>query len=159
MASKLANILDKASDVAQAIPTIAENGQTCLEKVGMEARYAHLLRNEWRRESEYTRPLVLSEYQIQTEFKVSEDEDIAKMQAESAQVREDERKVRAYKKMQKKAAKRAKKEAEKQKPKEQRKEPLESTYEVITYEETEQKPTTWKDFAGGTPYDPSYWQN
>ena len=156
MASKLANILDKTSDTEQTTPKLVENGQTCLEKVGMEARYAHLLRNEWRREFEYTRPLVLSEYQIQTEFKVSSDEDIAQMQESSIQVREEESRARAQKKMQKKAAKRAKKEAEKSKKvKEDRKEPkevLQSSYEVI---EDEKPTTTWEDFARGTDYYPS----
>ena len=47
-------------------------GQTCLEKVGIEARAEHLVRNEWRKNDiEYTRALVLAEYAIQNEFKVA----------------------------------------------------------------------------------------
>ena len=47
-------------------------GQTPLEKKGMEARDAHLGRNEWRKNYlEYTRALVLAEYAVQNEFKIS----------------------------------------------------------------------------------------
>lgn len=47
-------------------------GQTCLEKVGIEARAEHIMRNEWRKNDiEYTRALVLAEYAIQNEFKVA----------------------------------------------------------------------------------------
>ena len=47
-------------------------GETTLERVGREARNAHLKRNEWiRNYMEYTRMLVNSEYEIQQEFKVS----------------------------------------------------------------------------------------
>jgi hypothetical protein len=47
-------------------------GQTPLEKKGMEARDAHLERNEWRKNYlEYTRALVLAEYAVQNEFKIS----------------------------------------------------------------------------------------
>lgn len=50
----------------------ASTGQTCLEKVGMEARFEHIHRNDWRRNDiEYTRALVLAEYAIQNEFKIS----------------------------------------------------------------------------------------
>lgn len=108
-------------------------GQTCLEKVGFEARYAHLMRNEWKREFEYTRPLVLSEYAIQQEFKVSTSEDIANIEYQNAERRAQEREIKAQEKARKKAEKRARKETEKQKNKENRKEPLESTYEVLDY--------------------------
>jgi hypothetical protein len=47
-------------------------GQTPLEKKGMEARNAHLERNEWKKNYlEYTRALVLAEYAVQNEFKIS----------------------------------------------------------------------------------------
>lgn len=47
-------------------------GQTPLEKKGMEARDVHLGRNEWRKNYlEYTRALVLAEYAVQNEFKIS----------------------------------------------------------------------------------------
>jgi hypothetical protein len=41
-----------------------------LEMYGIQARGYHLLRNEWRKDLQYTRPLVESEYLIQTEFKI-----------------------------------------------------------------------------------------
>jgi hypothetical protein len=55
-------------------------GQTCLEKVGIESRAEHLVRNEWRKNDiEYTRALVLAEYAIQNEFKVgSSDEPVVR---------------------------------------------------------------------------------
>lgn len=59
-------------DKPASINTNASTGQTCLEKVGMEARFEHITRNDWRRNDiEYTRALVLSEYAIQNEFKIS----------------------------------------------------------------------------------------
>ena len=49
-----------------------KTGQTCLEKVGIEARAEHIMRNEWRKNDiEYTRALVLAEYAVQNEFKVA----------------------------------------------------------------------------------------
>ena len=50
---------------------LQSNGQTCLERFGMMARQRHILRNEWSRDIEYTKPLVDEEYTVQTEFKVS----------------------------------------------------------------------------------------
>ena len=47
-------------------------GQTCLEKIGMEARAEHTMRNEYKKDDiEYTRALVLAEYAVQNEFKVA----------------------------------------------------------------------------------------
>ena len=47
-------------------------GQTPLEKKGMEARGVHLNRNDWRKNYlEYSRALVLAEYAVQNEFKIS----------------------------------------------------------------------------------------
>lgn len=45
--------------------------QSCLELNGMEARKEHLYRNEWKKDFQYTKALVNSEYEVQTEFKVS----------------------------------------------------------------------------------------
>lgn len=48
------------------------NGQTCLEKYGIEARNEQVKRNEWVKDYlEYTKALVSSEYTIQNEFLVS----------------------------------------------------------------------------------------
>lgn len=43
---------------------------SALEAIGMKARAYHMLRNEWGKNIEYTRPLVEAEYLIQTEFKI-----------------------------------------------------------------------------------------
>ena len=49
-----------------------KNGQTCIEKKGIEARNEHLIRNEWvKGQLEYTKALISSEYKIQNEFLVS----------------------------------------------------------------------------------------
>lgn len=50
-------------------------GQTCLESYGIVARKEHLLRNEWRSDIRYSKPLVDAEYSIQNEFIVSSYED------------------------------------------------------------------------------------
>ena len=85
MANTLENTYKKVGSVIQDIftgpnePPVPDRattvGQTCLEKFGMDARKMHLMRNEWRKDIQYTRPLVLAEYQIQTEFKVSTSDD------------------------------------------------------------------------------------
>lgn len=87
MANTLNNTLNKVSDAIEAVmggakkstpyndPNRVYTGQTCLERFGMEARNAHLLRNEWRKDLAYSKPLVDAEYMIQTEFKVSSYED------------------------------------------------------------------------------------
>ena len=55
-----------------ATKTGTSNGQTPLEKKGMEARDVHSERNEWKKNYlEYTRALVLAEYAVQNEFKIS----------------------------------------------------------------------------------------
>ena len=82
MANTVDNTLNKVGDVIESIfgkpspqqpPSNTYNNggkQTCLEKIGMEARNYHLLRNEWRKDLEYSKPLVDAEYLIQTEFKI-----------------------------------------------------------------------------------------
>ena len=88
-------------------------GQTCLEKVGMEARKTHLMRNEWRKDLEYSKPLVLAEYEIQTEFKVSTADDDVATQLMNSQKKELEKEVKAQEKTKKKAEKKARNEAKK----------------------------------------------
>ena len=110
-------------------PISNSNGgkQTCLERFGIEARGYHLLRNEWRKDLEYSKPLVDGEYMIQNEFPVgTSDSDVATQAQEAAE--------KAAKKEAKKKAKEEKKlrkEAEKQLPIEQRKGPKQITESTI----------------------------
>ena len=50
----------------------ANNGgnPSVLEMYGMQARGYHLMRNEWRKDIQYTKSLIDAEYMIQTEFKI-----------------------------------------------------------------------------------------
>ena len=41
-----------------------------LEMYGRQARGYHLMRNEWKKDIQYTRALVNAEYMVQTEFKI-----------------------------------------------------------------------------------------
>lgn len=86
MANTLDNTLNKVGTTLETIfgsknkgyvknPQINDEGQTVLERVGIEARREHLFRNEWKKDLQYTRALVNSEYEIQTEFIVSSYQD------------------------------------------------------------------------------------
>ena len=119
MANTLNNTLNKVGDAVEAVmggakkstpyndPNRVYTGQTCLERFGMEARSAHLMRNEWKRDLQYTKLLVDAEYLIQTEFKVSSYEDRLKEQANNIAQKEAEKQ---QKNAEKQAAKKAKKE-------------------------------------------------
>jgi predicted extracellular nuclease len=123
MANTLNNTLNKVGDAIEAVmggakkstpyndPNRVYTGQTCLERFGMEARSAHLMRNEWKRDLQYTKLLVDAEYLIQTEFKVSSYEDRLKEQAEAKA----ERDARKAEKQAEKKAKKAEKDAKKDK--------------------------------------------
>lgn len=114
MANTLNNTLNKVGDAIEAVmggtkkstPYNDQNhvytGQTCLERFGMEARSAHLMRNEWKRDLQYTKLLVDAEYLIQTEFKVSSYEDRLKEQAESKAQKQKEFSEKEIKKIEKK---------------------------------------------------------
>lgn len=114
MANTLTNTLNKVGDAIEAImggtkkstpyndPNRVYTGQTCLERFGMEARNAHLMRNEWKRDLQYTKLLVDAEYLIQTEFKVSSYEDRLKEQAESKAQKQKELSEKEIKKIEKK---------------------------------------------------------
>ena len=78
---KVNNKLSKVGDVVESIfskgslseteiKKYSTQGQTCLEAFGIAARKVHLNRNEWYKDLQYTKPLINSEYEIQTEFKV-----------------------------------------------------------------------------------------
>lgn len=112
MANTLNNTLNKIGDAVEAIlsggknkgfeknPQINSQGQTCLERFGMEARNAHLMRNEWKRDLQYTKLLVDAEYLIQTEFKVSSYEDRLREQEDARMQREAERNKTKIEKLQ-----------------------------------------------------------
>jgi hypothetical protein len=98
MANTVDNTLNKVGDVIESIfgkpspqqpsSNTYNNGgkQTCLEKIGIEARNYHLLRNEWRKDLEYSKPLVDAEYMIQNEFPVgTTDSDVATQAQEAAE--------------------------------------------------------------------------
>ena len=114
MANTLNNTLNKVGDAIEAVmggtkkstPYNDQNhvytGQTCLERFGMEARSAHLMRNEWKRDLQYTKLLVDAEYLIQTEFKVSSYEDRLKEQTESKAQKQKELSEKEIKKIEKK---------------------------------------------------------
>lgn len=112
MANTLNNTLNKVGDAIEAImggakkstpyndPNRVYTGQTCLERFGMEARSAHLMRNEWKRDLQYTKLLVDAEYLIQTEFKVSSYEDRLREQEDARMQREAERNKTKIEKLQ-----------------------------------------------------------
>ena len=114
MANTLNNTLNKVGDAIESVmggakkstphndPNRVYTGQTCLERFGMEARSAHLMRNEWKRDLQYTKLLVDAEYLIQTEFKVSSYEDRLKEQAESKAQKQKELSEKEIKKIEKK---------------------------------------------------------
>ena len=114
MANTLNNTLNKVGDAIEAVmggakkstpyndPNRVYTGQTCLERFGMEARSAHLMRNEWKRDLQYTKLLVDAEYLIQTEFKVSSYEDRLKEQTESKAQKQKELSEKEIKKIEKK---------------------------------------------------------
>jgi hypothetical protein len=119
-------------------PISNSNGgkQTCLERFGIEARGYHLLRNEWRKDLEYSKPLVDAEYMIQNEFPVgTTDSDVATQAQEAAENKAREAEKAAKKEAKKKAKeeKKLKKEAEKQKPINDRKGPKEITDSTVAY--------------------------
>lgn len=123
MANTLNNTLNKVGDAIEAVmggakkstpyndPNRVYTGQTCLERFGMEARSAHLMRNEWKRDLQYTKLLVDAEYLIQTEFKVSSYEDRLREQEEAKA----ERDARKAEKQAEKKAKKAEKDTKKAK--------------------------------------------
>ena len=116
MANTLNNTLNKVGDAIEAVmggakkstpyndPNRVYTGQTCLERFGMEARSAHLMRNEWKKDLQYTKLLVDAEYLIQTEFKVSSYEDRLKEQAEAKAERDARKAEKQAEKKAKKAA-------------------------------------------------------
>ena len=72
---KIGNTLENifgSGNMQQPTTVKNENGEASpLEMYGMQARQYHLMRNEWQKNLQYTRSLVNSEYNIQTEFKIN----------------------------------------------------------------------------------------
>lgn len=115
MASPIEKTLNRIGNVVQDIfsgsksqsasSTASTTGQTCLEATGMRQRELHLIQNMWRKNDiEYSRPLVLAEYDIQTEFIVSSTDDIIQEQQasiEKAKTSEEKEKVIKRKKKKK----------------------------------------------------------
>jgi hypothetical protein len=115
MPSPIEKTLDRIGNVVQDIfsgsksqstsSTASTTGQTCLEATGMRQRALHLMQNTWRKNDiEYSRPLVLAEYDIQTEFIVSSTDDIIQEQQasiEKAKASEEKEKVIKRKKKKK----------------------------------------------------------
>lgn len=65
------HIFGGGGSVSKEQPTSSGQGKaSALEAFGMKARAHHLIRNEWGKDIQYTRPLVEAEYLIQTEFKI-----------------------------------------------------------------------------------------
>ena len=124
MANPIITTLNKIGDTVQDIlsgpsqpvpaPTArTSTGQTCLEYTGMRLRRDHLRQNMWRRNDiEYSRPLVLAEYDIQTEFKISS---TAEQVAEAELLAEQRSQEKEAKAAAKKEAKRKKKEEKEKK--------------------------------------------
>ena len=121
MANPIITTLNKIGDTVQDIlsgpsqPTPAptartSTGQTCLEYTGMRLRRDHLRQNIWRRDDiEYSRPLVLAEYDIQTEFKItSTAEQVAEVEQLAEQKRQ-EKEAKSAEKQRQKAIKKQKK--------------------------------------------------
>ena len=137
MANTLNNTLNKVGDAIEAVmggakkstpyndPNRVYTGQTCLERFGMEARSAHIMRNEWKRDLQYTKLLVDAEYLIQTEFKVSSYEDRLKEQTESKTQKQKELSEKEIKKIEKKRDKAKEKYDNYSKILEERKQPKE----------------------------------
>jgi superfamily II DNA or RNA helicase len=129
MANTVDNTMGKIGNTIEAIfgkpepqqPTSnsvnTDGKQTCLERFGIEARKYHILRNEWRKDLEYSKSLVDAEYMIQTEFKIGDSPQEMKRQKEIDEAtklnREREKQDAAKRKEEKKAQKAAEKEAKK----------------------------------------------
>jgi hypothetical protein len=106
--------------------------------IDVRMRAEHMRQNTWRKDDiEYSRPLVLAEYDIQTEFKINTmEEKVQEKEAERqarAAKRQEEKNAKAAEKKKKKEEKMIKEWAERQKPIEERKGPKELTQQTIDY--------------------------
>ena len=137
MANTLNNTLNKVGDAIEAViggakkstpyndPNRVNTGKNYIKRFGMENRSAHIMRNEWKRDLQYTKLLVDAEYLIQTEFKVSSYEDRLKEQAESKAQKQKELSEKEIKKIEKKRDKAKEKYDNYSKILEERKQPKE----------------------------------
>jgi len=68
----------------------SEGKPSNLEMFGIQARGYHLMRNEWRKDIQYTRALVGAEYMIQNEFPIGNTDASVKEQVAAAKKKEEE---------------------------------------------------------------------
>lgn len=121
MANPIITTLNKIGDTVQYVlsepnpPTPAptartSTGQTCLEYTGMRLRRDHLRQNMWRKDDiEYSRPLILAEYEIQTEFKISTTAEQIAEEEQLAEQRRQEKEAKTAEKERQKLIKKQKK--------------------------------------------------
>ena len=65
------NIFGGGGSSQQSSSSTGNGNASTLEMYGAQARKYHLMRNEWKKDFQYTKALVNSEYSIQTEFKIN----------------------------------------------------------------------------------------
>lgn len=109
----------------------------------VRSRDLHLLRNSWQKDLPYTKLLVQSEYEIQTEFKISSTEATVEEQVVSAKKKEEEKNAKAEAKRKAKEEKKFREEVEKQKAINDRKVPVITPKTVEIMNEITPKPTRW----------------
>lgn len=114
MANTVQNTFNKVSNTLEALfgggggqeGGYSDSGvPSALEKYGIQARKYHLMRNEWKKDLQYTRSLVNAEYQIQTEFKIdggSGDGEVVDLGTVDVGKNKDERKLAKLNKQKKK---------------------------------------------------------
>lgn len=93
----------RKSEITTQTGTYKQTGdQSNLEKIGFQMRKDHLMRNEWGKDMEYTKQLVVSEYLIQNEFLVGDDMETVKAEQEVARKKEEDATKRKIEKLKKK---------------------------------------------------------
>lgn len=161
MANTLENTLNKVGNAIETIlgsnspketsPTAVITGQTCLERFGMEARKEHLMRNEWKKDLQYTKALVNSEYEIQSEFIVSSYEDRLREKALNAAAVEADKTFKSQMAAEDKAAKKAEKKRKKEERLKKKQEGNKATNPDGTVEHYNEPQETITKVGGITP--------
>ena len=110
IANTVHDILNVPTQPNQAPTADPSKKQTCLESMGMRMRKEHLRQNMWRKgDIEYSKPLIIAEYEIQTEFKISTAAERADEAEQLAEQRRQEKEAKAAEKQRQKRIKRQKK--------------------------------------------------